>query len=121
MDSVIVYNDISDHFPIALNLFNVLNKPASVTPTYKRFYSSESVSKFIALIMNDSSFEEIADFSTTCVDPNICYNRFIDTYSKLFNDCFPLQITKGKNKPRKDWMSAGLVRCCLTKSSLQKV
>src|SRR5688572_6153204 len=55
------------------------------------------------------------------VDPNNLYDQFLTKFNNGFNACFPLKPKLNwRHSPRKEWMTAGLVRSCNTKSLLFK-
>ena len=54
-------------------------------------------------------------------DPDVSYGRFIDIYSNLYNKHFPIKRKPpSRLKPRQEWITAGLIWSCNTKSKLYK-
>jgi hypothetical protein len=95
----IIINDISDHFPIImqinlginLNYKNIDNPP-------RRLFNPHLVTKFRdELYLYDWDLV----FNESPADPNICYNRFHATFSALYEKAFPVSIRKSpKQKSR---------------------
>ena len=50
------------------------------------------------------------------------YSLFVDRFSTVFEDHFPLKITKflKRSSPRHEWITSSLVKCCNKKSKLYK-
>ena len=116
----IVYNDISDHFPIILRVD--LSMPNEVCYISKniRQYNEKSVQKCLECL------SEI-DWSFCCYerykDVDIMYDIFSSVYGEIYNKCFPIVTTKISRKkcPRKKWITTGLIKSCLTKSKLYRL
>ena len=60
---------------------------------------------------------------------NDSYNKFINTFVKIYNECIPMKKYKSKNKkyksknktePRFPWISKGLLKIISTKNKLYK-
>ena len=52
-------------------------------------------------------------------DTNASYNHFIKTFTMLYDDCFPfIKQTNVKRKPKKPWISNGLLASIKKKNRL---
>ena len=120
--SAIVYNDISDHFPVVVHFETSLAKKVLPKCVHKRIYKPESI---------DAFNNQLASTRWDCVynilheenDPNRAYNVFFETYQNAFETNFPEQkIKRSKHMtPRHDWITKGLMKSCIRKSKLYKL
>ena len=108
--SALLYSDISDHLPIILKcrinsapIDNTINKPAM---QYRRYFGQAAMHNF-------SNYLKLIDWThlyelEDAIDPNTCFDMFIDKFLTGFNICFPLtKISNFKRRTRKEWMTAG--------------
>src|SRR5207245_5156777 len=60
--------------------------------------------------------------SEATLDANHMYSTFVKKYSIVYDKHFLAQSKIGSRKkiPRSEWITPGLVRCCITKSKLYK-
>ena len=85
----------------------------------KIFFSETSIENF-------KSYQLYTDWSDICVnnesnDPNSTLKKFYIKFNEGFNLCFPTSVhTSYRKKPRKEWMTPGLVKSCENKSELFK-
>ena len=123
--SSLLYSDISDHLPILTQL-RLTNSIDSLSPNDSshsmksfRCFDDASIFKFKTFLSNIDWNCSFAELNQTDVDA--AYNKFLDIFKSGFNSCFPLKSRLShRYAPRKEWMTAGLVRCCLKKSKLYK-
>ena len=103
--SGMLYTDISEHCPIFV-MTNLESRGEGIRksqPTFKRNLNQHNLNKF------EKALEE---FDWSCIsqisDTEIAYDRFVEYYSKMFNDCCPLQQVRIKkcNQPKKQWMTS---------------
>ena len=56
-----------------------------------------------------------------CENPNIVYNRFLELYTEIYNDCFPLKkVTRKQRRLRKPWLTKALLKSIKKKKYLYK-
>ena len=55
-----------------------------------------------------------------CDDPNIAYSRFLEVYSKIYNDCFPLKKVTRKQRGLKPWLTKALFKFIKKNNNLYK-
>ena len=118
--SSILYNDISDHFPILLKIGVPIQNNSS-SSVNKRLFTKGNIDNFrnnISLI--DWSLVFGADYGDD--NPDRIYTKFLDYYNKLFLNNFPIEHKKlpKYRVPRKEWITPGLVNSCYKKSKLYK-
>ena len=120
-NSVIIYNDISDHFPVAVHLSKAIKKPEQLS-YQSRFYNTHSLTLFNNYLSNDERWTEVNRLSQVEKDPNAAYNLFNTVYGELFEICFPLRSStfKAAVKPQSEWMTQSLIRACNKRSTLYK-
>ena len=83
--SSIVYSDVSDHFPIAIQC-NLSTKPKINIPVKKRKFNIDNMNKFKNLL----SLENWGSVLDACnnKDPDLGYCHFMETYLNFFNNSF---------------------------------
>jgi hypothetical protein len=121
-DSAIIYNDISDHFPIAIHLENLTVKRKQIQPNRKtRSFDLNSLERF-KVALDSFNWTEIDILTEEKKDPSGAYEYFHTRYTALFNSCFPEKTFKlsYKHTPRQPWMTEGLLKSCVRKSRLYK-
>ena len=112
--SALVYHDISDHYPIILQVLkpNTKNKMKNKSHTnIRRFFPQEAIDRFKNYLLSINwEFTNNSDRSIS--DVNIIYNEFLDVFCNGFNTCFPLKSTSVnyRRTPRKEWMTYGLAK-----------
>merc|ERR1712004_28510 len=94
----ILYTDISDHFPVFV--IDYSNECSSEPPLlYKRVFSDTNKSKFHKQI-SDTNWTSVLQ----CNDAQVAYTTFHNTFTHIFNECFPLKQYKLGYKNRKPWI-----------------
>jgi len=120
LQPVVLYNDISDHFPVAIHLKSLLQK--SNDNTYqKRVFDDISIAKFNTFL-NTVDWSSLLEFTLSTCDASAAYDLFIDIYCTGFETYFPLRTFTLSNRmsPRHAWITKGLMRSCIKKSKLYK-
>ena len=122
LSGAILYNDLSDHYPIVLKID--LQFKSSVQRNKiitQRVFSDRKKTKFVRELENVDWDKFILDHLEKD-DPRLSYSRFLEIYEKLYNRNFPITeiIISKKLRPRKEWMTLGLAKSCLTKAKLFK-
>ena len=120
--SAIVYNDISDHFPIVVKLEFQIKQIVTPTNITKRSFSDRSVNNFKASL-NAVDWESFVSKHTVINDPEQSYKEFNEIYKQLYDEMFPLKsetLKSCKNKPRHKWITASLAKSCETKAKFFK-
>ena len=120
-DSAIIYNDISDHFPIALYITNNSDKKKPEASCI-RVYDAKSMQNFkanLAVKCWDNVYNSIENFSG---DPSKAYDCILHEFKATFDKSFPEKLYKCSKKmtPRNDWMNNGLIKSYIKNSTLFK-
>ena len=104
--SRILYNDISDHFPV-FNFYSMeRSKREKYTTVYRQKASSENINKLNIKIQNLNWDEVYTDN-----DPCTAYDTFLNILESQIEECLPLK--KIKIKPYiSDWLSKGILISC---------
>lgn len=87
-DSAIVYNDISDHFPIAIHLSSSIIKENKAKVYKTRNYNAKSIENFNEALCNDTRWQEVNRLSLAENDPNAAYNFFMMRIRKTLTNIF---------------------------------
>ena len=112
--SGILYDDISDHFPI----FNFYNIGLTYYPKnkyiFKRANNANNIAKLNAKLKNANCEEVYND-----TNPNSSYDTFIGLLNSHINECLPWK--KIKIRPHNnDWLTKGIVTSTKEKNRLYK-
>ena len=112
--SGILYNDISDHFPV-FNFYSMeRSKGEKYTTVYRRKTSSENINKLNIKIQKFNWDEVYTDN-----DPCTAYDTFLNILESQIKEC--LRLKKIKIKAYKsDWLSKGILISCRQKNVLFK-
>ena len=118
--SGILMSDISDHLPIFVSTdVNVYDKNASSVNIEIRDMSKHNVN-----VLKDKLSK--VDWDEVCENDNanVQYNKFMDKFQELFEECIPKKVFKkrhGKNKtPKAPWITFALLKCIQRKNRLYK-
>ena len=114
--SGLMFCDISDHLPIFTLLLDQ-NKNLNKTSWLSfRDKSGNNVAKFKDRLAN-VHWDELSE----CKDTDCAYRCFLDKYTTIYNDCFPLKKVKVKNVTlSKPWITKGLLKSVRKKNLLYK-
>ena len=84
----ILITNVSDHFPTILsaNLDLEIPKKSTKKFLYKRINSNENMSK-LKQKLSDVNWQEKLDIN----DVNVDYDKFIETFDVLYDECIPLK------------------------------
>ena len=121
VNSVIIFNDISDHCPIAVHSIDGVGiKKTEHLKTRK--FDARSIENFNKELVNEKIWDDVNMFCEAKRDPSAAYDSFLKIYSEAFNKHFPERATKKRscNAPLSEWMTKGLLRSCNKKSRLYK-
>ena len=95
MKSGVLYNDISDHFPV----FNLLQIDSKITKTYeyifKRTNSAKNIEKLNIELKNAKWDDVFID-----ENPDSAYDTFLSILTSLINRCLPLKKSNEKLRIR---------------------
>ena len=113
----LLFADISDHLPIFSIMIDDVNCSAVSNRTTQTYRD-----------MSDKNVENFKDRLTYCdwsptlkeLAPSHAYSTFIDKFTSIYNECFPVIRTCNTRKNRKPWMSQGLLKSIKTKHKLYK-
>ena len=119
--SAIIYNDLSDHFPIILSInlnVKLLTLPNKI---FMRFFPQREISRFHAALKM-TNWNKVCNIAASSNDPNDAYNLFLKLYTNIYDKFFPQKEIKTSNKMHSNqpWLTAGLKRSCSIKSKLYK-
>ena len=117
--SSILVTDITDHMPTVLTTRNNLTNHSGSTKkiTYKRIHTDDNIAKLKQRLI-DVKWQEILDNNNANDD----YNKFIETFDTLYNECVPLKkCTNNRRKePMSPWITKGLLKSINKKNKLYK-
>ena len=114
--SGILPTDISDHFPIFHILFDRQKSETITKPVFKRKISFKAIDKFNKCI-HESKWDSVLDKENT----QTAYCSFVNTFSKIYNDTFPMeQCKEASNIPKKPWITKNLLDCIIKKNTMYK-
>ena len=111
----IIKYDLSDHFPIfvADNKVNVDNFPKE-TIIQRRRINDENIAYFKRKLL-EINWDSVLNFS----NPNDSYNNFINIFSKLYDDMFPIKVITIKTKSwLRPWITKGIMKSSKQKQKL---
>ena len=95
--------------PTVLTTRNNLTNHSSSTKkiTYKRIHTDGNIAKFKQRLI-DVKWQDILDNNNANDD----YNKFIETFDTLYNECVPLKkCTNNRRKePMSPWITKGLLK-----------
>ena len=113
--SGVLYNDISDHFPV----FNLIQINSKITKKYayifKRMNTANNIEKLNSELKN-------ANWDDVFVDenPDSAYDTFLSILTSLINKCLPLKKVKRKITDKSEWLTKGILISCVQKNNLYK-
>ena len=114
--SGLMFWDIPDHLPIFTLLLDQ-NKDLNKTSWLSfRDKSANNVATFKDRLAN-VTWDELSEYN----DPDCAYRCFLDKFTAIYNNCFPLKKVKVKNVTlRKPWITKGLLKSVRKKNLLYK-
>ena len=123
LDSItagVIYSDMSDHFPV-FGVFKKKNSQTSKTSklnikeNMKRLITDRSITDFKAKLVT-------IDWTPMYVNQNAndSYEYFVNRFSELYNQCFPLVACRKRNKTKQPWISNGILKSIRKKNKLYK-
>ena len=114
--SGLMFCDISDHLPIFTLLLDQSKNSNDTTWLSFRDKSINNVATFTNRLAN-VNWDELSEYK----DPDWAYRCFLDKYTTLYNDCFPLKKVKVKTATLSNpWITKGLLKSIRKKNSLYK-
>ena len=116
--SKILVDDISDHFPIFLQV-PLKFYPNSPNSKQFRLNNQNCKNKFISLL-NSRDWSEVYKYVEDN-NPCLAYSNFLSLFSDLYNNSFPLVSKLGTSKKCKQpWMTSALLKSCQKKNKLYR-
>ena len=112
--SGILYQQISDHFPV-FYICNMFRKvPIKKTIIYKQIINNNNIIRFKEML-SEINWNEVIN----CDDVDIATNNFLDTLIECYKTCFPLKklILKSNHKP---WVTKCILNSIKRKNKLYK-
>ncbi len=90
----ILVTDISDHFPtILMTNLKKSNEANYIKSTnndvYKRKFTNDNISNFKQRL-SQTNWNDILN----CIDVNDDYNKFVDKFNEIYDECIPLKKCK---------------------------
>ena len=117
-NSAILVTDISDHLPtVFVEKRGLKVKRNENKFLYKRNHSLDNINHLKQKLSNVNWHEELVDNNA-----NDSYNKFINIFIKIYDECIPMKKYKSTNKTesRFPWISKGLPKSINTKNKLYK-
>jgi len=114
----ILYNDITDHFPV----FHFINKDKTKTESakhkhnffYKRNITKATIKSFKTELAQ-TNWNDVLNNSYA----NESYDIFISTFGSLYDNHFPKKKTRiNKRRENKPWITAGMIKSIKTRNNL---
>ena len=117
-----IYSDLSDHFPILLQLFPKKMMKEKKPPEIFRKFSHETMERFNDALLAENWADLIHQCNTNSRTVDCNYEAFHSKYLELYNTYFPAKrhFFSKQNTPRKPWMTIGLLKSCVKKYTLYK-
>ena len=113
--SGVLYNDITDHFPV----FNLLQINSKLTKKYayifKRMNTTQNIEKLNSELKNANLDDVFGD-----ENPDSAYDTFLRILTSLINKCLPLKKVKRKITDKSEWLTKGILIYCVQKNNLFK-
>ena len=113
--SGVLYNDISDHFPVC-NLLQINSKiTKKFAYIFRRMNTAKNIEKLNSELKN-------ANWDDVFVDenPDSAYDTFLIILTSLINKCLPLKKVKRKITDKSEWLTKGIPISCVQKNNLFK-
>ena len=113
MKSGVLYNDISDHFPVV----NLLQIDSKITKKYEYIFTRTNTAKNIEKLNIEL---KNAKWDDVFIDenPDSAYDTFLSILASLINKCLPLKKVKGKITDNSEWLTKGILIYCVQKNNL---
>jgi len=118
LKSTILVTDISDHLPTVLSTNLDFSAPVKLKKSqYKRKHTDANIDLFKEKL-KAVKWNEVLDNNNANDD----YDKFIDTFNRLYDDCIPQKKCTGKRKtdPKLPWITKGLLKSINKKNKLYK-
>ena len=121
-----IYDDISDHLPILLDIkFGYTkSKNNDISHTNRYIMNEKNYLKFENSLVNEN-WSFLDKYQINKFSPNEAYNIFLDKFKICYDRAFLLQNNKScknrRGKPLLPWMTENLIRSCRKKSRLLKI
>ena len=109
--SGILYNDISDHFPIFTFYELGVKRENEYKIVYKCMASSANISK-LKTQLQTSNWEEVYKDQNPCTS----YDTFLEILNTQINECLPWKKFKMKTC-KSEWLTKGILISCRQKKS----
>jgi len=118
--SAILYSDVSDHFPIIAKISLPIKNKKKLGLHINTDFDLCSQNKFLHEL-SELDWPAVNAQIESLKDPSLAYDLFFDLYSSTYKKCLlPNKKPARRKMPKQEWMTPGLVRCCIVKSKLFK-
>ena len=116
----IIVTDITDHFPtVFYKNLKMLKQKSDTNNKYvcRRNHSEDNISRF-QNSLSRVNWSEILDG----VDVNSDYNKFLNIFNELYDECIPMKKSKTTRKkiPQSPWITKSLLKSINVKNKLYK-
>ena len=116
MEYGVLYNDISDHFPV----FNLLQVDSKITKKYEYIFKRTNTAQNIETKLNMELKNAKCDDVFIDENPDSAYDTFLSILTSLINKCLPLKKVKRKITDKSEWLTKGILMSCVQKNNLFK-
>ena len=113
--SGILYNDISDHFPV----FNIYKLDWQNTKKYKSIFKRNTNLKNMTKLNTELKNANWARVYNE-LNPNTSYEIFIEILNSHIDECLPWKKLKVKTETN-EWLTKGILTSCKEKNRLYKI
>ena len=106
--SGLIFTDISDHLPVfSIHSDTTLLNRCRQDPVLIRNKNPDNIPSFVVKL-DSVDWSPLKDFD----EPNTAYNRFLELYSGIYNDCFPhKRVTRKQRRfKKKPWLTKALLK-----------
>ncbi len=112
MKSGVLYNDISDHFPV----FNLLQIDSKITKTYEYIFkrtNTETNIEKLNIELNNAKWDDVFIDE----NPDSAYDTFLSILTQLINKIMStLEKIKRKITDKSQWLTKGILISCVQKN-----
>ena len=116
----VLISDVSDHLPIFSGTLNCKSEESSCMNKEKYNLKREVNSVNVKNLVKRLGCVEWSEVYET-VGVNEAYNKFINIFSNLYNNCCPIVKVKCRNNKDKPWITNGIRNASRKKNYLYKL
>jgi len=118
----VIFDDISDHFPILININSegIKSSTPNILKDNKYIMSDNNFHKFHCY-MRSEDWSILEKQNIDLLSPHESYNIFLERFKNNYDRAFLTCNTNPHKKKSQPWMPDGLIKSCRKKSRLLKV